>query len=90
MHFVTHPCHIPLLGQARPMMLCIYTSYIIAERISAIEALNEGSIVASTYVRTYVSVTLRNVNLRSRARSNVDDLIVTCTNSRGYRMCLYA
>ena len=23
---VTHPCHIPLLAQARPMMLCIYTS----------------------------------------------------------------
>ena len=26
MHFVTHPCHIPPLTQARPMMLCIYTS----------------------------------------------------------------
>ena len=26
---VTHPCHIPPLAQARPMMLCIYTcSYI--------------------------------------------------------------
>ena len=24
---VTHPCHIPPLAQARPMMLCIYTSY---------------------------------------------------------------
>ena len=23
---VTHPCHIPPLAQARPMMLCIYTS----------------------------------------------------------------
>ena len=23
---VTHPCHIPLLAQARPIMLCIYTS----------------------------------------------------------------
>ena len=23
---VTHPCDIPLLAQARPMMLCIYTS----------------------------------------------------------------
>ena len=26
---VTDPCHIPLLAQARPMMLCIYTSYYI-------------------------------------------------------------
>ena len=25
---VTHPCHIPPLAQARPMMLCIYTSYV--------------------------------------------------------------
>ena len=25
---VTHPCHIPPLAQARPMMLCIYTSYL--------------------------------------------------------------
>ena len=24
---VTHPCHIPPLTQARPMMLCIYTSF---------------------------------------------------------------
>ena len=24
---VTHPCHISPLAQARPMMLCIYTSY---------------------------------------------------------------
>ena len=24
---VTDPCHIPPLAQARPMMLCIYTSY---------------------------------------------------------------
>ena len=24
---VTHPCDIPPLAQARPMMLCIYTSY---------------------------------------------------------------
>ena len=23
---ITHPCHIPPLAQARPMMLCIYTS----------------------------------------------------------------
>ena len=29
MHFVTHPCHIPLLAQARPMMLCIYTSLLV-------------------------------------------------------------
>ena len=26
---VTHPCHIPRLAQARPMMLCIYTSYVV-------------------------------------------------------------
>ena len=26
---VTHPCHIPPLAQARPMMICIYTSYTI-------------------------------------------------------------
>ena len=25
---VTHPCHIPPLAQARPMMLCIYTSLV--------------------------------------------------------------
>ena len=25
---VTHPCDIPLLAQARPIMLCIYTSQI--------------------------------------------------------------
>ena len=27
--FVTHPCHIPTLAQARPMMLCIYISFIV-------------------------------------------------------------
>ena len=33
---VTHPCHIPPLTQARPMMLCIYTSnsFILLEHCS--------------------------------------------------------
>ena len=29
---VTHPCHIPPLAQARPMMLCIYTSFTVYGR----------------------------------------------------------
>ena len=33
---VTHPCHIPLLAQARPMLLCIYTIVIYYYYISAV------------------------------------------------------
>ena len=31
---VTHPCDIPPLAQARPMMLCIYTSIFIGASLS--------------------------------------------------------
>ena len=44
---VTHPCHIPPLAQAHPMMLCIYTSMF---PLRVLDSLGDGMVLYSTEV----------------------------------------
>ena len=54
---VTHPCHMPPLAQARPMMLCIYTSY---HHSTKLYRKNITSLLPSVLLR--VSSTSNNAN----------------------------
>ena len=58
---VTHPCHIPPLAQARPMMLCIYT--IVYHEKSQLNRLVWGSLTLAPII--YLPCVFRKCKLNS-------------------------